>query len=119
MSLAPKYDVFQAIADPSRRKILELLAEKERPISEISENFPMTRTAVVKHLTILSEAELIKGEKIGREKRYSLQSEPLRQVKDWVAYYEQFWDNKLSMLKHYVEDNEESELERSRSDNKK
>ncbi|UCZ53607.1 metalloregulator ArsR/SmtB family transcription factor [Bacillus shivajii] len=111
MTAAPKHDVFQAIADPSRRKILQLLAEKERPISEISEHFPITRTAVVKHLTILSEAELVKSEKLGREKWFSLQPEPLRKVKDWVAYYEQFWENKLSMLKHFVEESEnENEL---------
>ncbi len=103
----PKYDVFQAIADPTRRQLLRLLAEKELPITEISSHFPITRTAVSKHLRILSEADLVTGRKVGREKRYSLHSEPLKELKDWLSYYEQFWNNKLSMLKHFVEKEDE------------
>ncbi|MGE8203757.1 ArsR/SmtB family transcription factor [Heyndrickxia sp. NPDC080065] len=102
-SSVQKYDVFQAIADPTRREVLRLLSEKELPISEITSHFPMTRTAVAKHLHILSEAELISGRKVGREKRYRLQPEPLTELKQWLSYYEQFWNNKLSMLKHVVE----------------
>ncbi|MFP3361319.1 transcriptional regulator, partial [Planococcus sp. SIMBA_143] len=56
-----------------------------------------------KHLAILSEAELVRGEKIGREKIYRLQPEPLAELKDWLAYYEQFWTNKFTKLKHMVE----------------
>ncbi len=104
MSAAPKYDVFQAIADPTRRKILQLLSEKELPITDLSSHFPMSRTAVSKHLRILSEAELIRGRKIGREKRYQLQLEPLKELKQWLSYYERFWDNKLAMLKQFIED---------------
>jgi DNA-binding transcriptional ArsR family regulator len=100
---AVKYDVFQAIADPTRREVLRLLAEKELPISKITANFSMSRTAVVKHLHILSEAKLISGRKVGREKLYRLQPEPLGEVKQWLSFYEQFWNNKLSMLKHMVE----------------
>lgn len=103
----PKYDVFQAVADPTRRQLLRLLSEKELPITEISSHFPMTRTAVSKHLRILSEAGLVQGRKAGREKRYSLNSEPLKELKDWLSYYEQFWHNKLSILKHYVENEKE------------
>ncbi|CAH0347251.1 metalloregulator ArsR/SmtB family transcription factor [Bacillus sp. CECT 9360] len=103
-SSAQKHDVFQAIADPTRRKVLKLLAEKELPISEISSHFPISRTAVAKHLHILSEADLVSGRKVGREKRYRLQPEPLTEVKQWLAYYEKFWENKLSILKYIVED---------------
>ncbi|PLR81703.1 MULTISPECIES: ArsR/SmtB family transcription factor [Bacillus] len=103
MTSAAKHDVFQAIADPNRRKLLKLLAEKELPISEISSHFPISRTAVAKHLSILAEADLVRGRKAGREKRYSLHAEPLTELKDWLSFYEQFWDNKLSMLKHFVE----------------
>lgn len=110
MSAKKKYDVFQAIADPTRRKLLQMLAEKERPIAEISSHFSISRTAVAKHLHILAEAELVCGEKVGREKRYRLQPEPLKELKDWLSYYEQFWDNKLSILKHLVERNENSGL---------
>ncbi|MDQ0226492.1 ArsR/SmtB family transcription factor [Metabacillus niabensis] len=104
---AEKHDVFQAIADPTRRKILQLLSEQELPISKISSHFPMSRTAIVKHLTILSEAELVRGERKGREKIYQLHPEPLTEVKQWLSYYEQFWTNKLSILKYMFEHDEE------------
>lgn len=97
-SSAVKHDIFQAIADPTRRKVLELLSEKELPISEITSHFSISRTAIVKHLHILSEADLVHGQKKGREKVYHLQPEPLKEIKDWLSYYEQFWTNKLSIL---------------------
>jgi DNA-binding transcriptional ArsR family regulator len=109
-SSAEKYDVFQAIADPTRREILRLLSEKELPITKITSYFPMSRTAVVKHLHILSDAKLVSGRKVGRERIYRLQPEPLVELKQWLSFYEQFWNNKLSMLKHLVENNEESGL---------
>ncbi|WP_342540557.1 metalloregulator ArsR/SmtB family transcription factor [Heyndrickxia sp. FSL K6-6286] len=108
---AQKYDVFQAIADPTRREVLRLLSEKELPISEITSHFPMSRTAVAKHLHILSEAELVSGRKVGREKRYRLVPETLTELKDWLAYYEQFWSNKLTRLKYIVESTGESEID--------
>ncbi|GLB59528.1 transcriptional regulator [Cytobacillus sp. NCCP-133] len=99
--------MFQAIADPTRREVLRLLAEKERPISEISAHFPISRTAISKHLYILTEAELVSGRKVGREKIYHLQPEPLTELKQWLSFYEQFWNNKLIKLKHLVEDGDE------------
>ncbi|KHD86085.1 ArsR/SmtB family transcription factor [Heyndrickxia ginsengihumi] len=109
---AEKYDVFQAIADPTRREVLRLLSEKEElPISKITAHFPITRTAIVKHLNILSDAKLISGRKKGREKLYRLQPEPLAELKEWLFYYERFWNNKLSILKHIVETGETSSLQ--------
>ncbi|WP_242227219.1 helix-turn-helix transcriptional regulator [Bacillus cereus group sp. BfR-BA-01315] len=105
-SSAAKYDVFQAIADPTRREVLRLLTEKELPISKITDHFPMSRTAVGKHLHILSEAKLVSRRKVGREKIYRLQPEPLAELQQWLSYYEQFWNNKLSMLKYVVEHEE-------------
>jgi len=103
-SSAVKHDVFQAIADPTRRQVLKLLSEKDMPISEISKQFPVSRTAIVKHLQVLSEARLVTAKKTGREKIFSLQPEPLAEVQEWIAYYEQFWHNKLSVLKHLIEE---------------
>jgi DNA-binding transcriptional ArsR family regulator len=103
MSAKQEYDIFQAIADPSRRKMLRLLAEKELPVTMISSHFPMSRTAVSKHLRILSSSKLVSVEKVGREVRYKLQAESLLELKQWLSFYEQFWDNKISMLKHFVE----------------
>ena len=100
---AHKHDVFQAIADPTRRKLLKLLVDKELPLTAISEQFPISRTAVSKHLHVLTDAGLVKERKVGRETRYNLQPEPLMEVKQWLSYYERFWENKLSMLKNYVE----------------
>ncbi|WP_286230959.1 ArsR/SmtB family transcription factor [Neobacillus mesonae] len=101
---AQKHDVFQAIADPTRREVLKLLAEKELPISEITSHFPMSRTAIAKHLKVLSDAELVSGRKQGREKIYRLHLEPLTELR---RFYEQFWSNKLSILKYIVEHDEE------------
>lgn len=105
-SEAPKHDVFQAIADPTRRKLLKLLGEQEMPVTVISGHFPMSRTAVSKHLRILSDAGLVKDRKVGRETRYRLDPEPLLELKRWLAYYERYWENKLGALKHFVESDE-------------
>jgi len=109
MSASPaKHDVFQAIADPTRRKLLELLSEQEMAVTAISSHFPISRTAVSKHLRILSEAGLVKEQKIGRETRYRMQPEPLRELQSWLSYYERFWENKLHALKRLVEDDASS-----------
>ncbi|MFD4929675.1 ArsR/SmtB family transcription factor [Peribacillus butanolivorans] len=110
MSAAEKHDVFQAIADPTRRKVLQLLAEGDLPISEITSHFSMSRTAIAKHLHILSEAELVSGRKVGREKRFRLQPEPLAELKQWLSFYDKFWENKLSILKHVIENSGENGL---------
>lgn len=117
---APKYDVFQAIADPTRRKILRLLANEELAISEITSHFTISRTAIAKHLHVLSEANLVRGKKVGREKIYQLQPEPLSEVKQWLSYYEQFWENKLCILKHVVENDDKNvELKVVKNDSNK
>jgi DNA-binding transcriptional ArsR family regulator len=110
VSASEKHDVFQAIADPTRRKVLQLLAEGDLPISKITSHFSMSRTAIAKHLHILSEAELVSGRKVGREKRFRLQPEPLAELKQWLSFYDQFWDNKLSILKHVIENSGENGL---------
>jgi DNA-binding transcriptional ArsR family regulator len=106
-SSIPKHDVFQAIADPTRRKLLILLADKEMPISSITERFPISRTAVNKHLHVLSDAGLVIRNKVGRETRYKLQPDPLVELKQWLSFFEQYWTNKLSALKEFVEADDE------------
>ncbi|MNJ62087.1 Transcriptional repressor SdpR [compost metagenome] len=101
-----EYDVFQAIADPTRRKLLHLLSEQEMPVTVISSHFTMSRTAVSKHLRVLAGAGLVKNRRVGRETRYCINPEPLQELKEWLAYYERYWENKLSALKRYVESNE-------------
>lgn len=102
-----QHDVFEAIADPTRRKMLKLLAEKEMSIATITESFQITRTAINKHLHILADAGLVSSQKVGRETRYKLQPEVLVEVKQWLTFFEQYWDEKLSALKKYIETNNE------------
>jgi len=103
MGAAARHDVFQAIADPTRRQLLRLLADQEMPVTAISSHFPISRTAVSKHLRILAEAGLVAERKVGRETRYRLEPEPLQELKEWLAYFERYWENKLSALKRFVE----------------
>ena len=98
-----KYDVFQAIADPTRRKLLELLAEGQMSIATLSSHFRMSRTAVAKHLGILEITGLVSAQKVGREKLYRLEAKPLQTLKQWLEFYEQFWDDKLEKLKFLSE----------------
>ncbi|WP_426450276.1 ArsR/SmtB family transcription factor [Paenibacillus sp. S-38] len=103
MSAQPKHDVFQAVADPTRRQLLQLLAGRELPVTVIAAHFPISRTAVSKHLRVLAEAGLVKERKIGRETRYRMEAEPLLELKKWLDFYERFWENKLEALRRYVE----------------
>ncbi|MFC3747714.1 ArsR/SmtB family transcription factor [Paenibacillus sp. GCM10012306] len=97
------HDVFQAIADPTRRSLLKLLADKEMSIASITDCYPISRTAVNKHLQVLSDAQLVSSQKVGRETRYRLQPEPLAELQEWLAFFEHYWSNKLLALKDFVE----------------
>ncbi|WP_010280746.1 ArsR/SmtB family transcription factor [Bacillus timonensis] len=98
-------DVYVAIADPTRRKLLRLLAEAdELPLYKITSQFQMGRTAVSKHLAILKEAGLVLDRKVGRETRYRINATPLREIKDWVSFYEKFWTDNVAMLKNILEE---------------
>lgn len=100
-----KQDIFQAISDPTRRSLLKLLAEKEMSITEIVGFYTISRTAVNKHLHILLNAGLVRSQKVGRETRYTLNPEPLVELKNWLTFFEQYWDKKLLALKEYIEGN--------------
>jgi DNA-binding transcriptional ArsR family regulator len=101
-------DVFDAIADPTRRQLIHLLAEaEEMPLHELTEQFPMGRTAVSKHLTVLKEAGLVHDRKVGRETRFKLNPSPLREIQDWVAFYSKFWSMNMLRLGQVLEEEEE------------
>jgi DNA-binding transcriptional ArsR family regulator len=106
MSDQSKHDVFQAISDPTRRSLLTILANKEMSIAEMTECFPITRTAVNKHLHILSNAGVVRKRNVGRETRYTLQPAPLVEIKNWLTFFDHYWDDKLSALKKYVEEDD-------------
>ncbi len=92
------FDVFAAIADPTRRELLDLLARGDRPVKELAAPFPMSRPAISQHLRILRQAGLVTEQKRGRERRYSLRPERLREVSDWLRTYERFWTDRLTAL---------------------
>lgn len=107
---AASADIFQAIADPTRRAILDRLRDGEQPVKQIAEPFDMTLPAISQHLHVLCEAGLVKQRRAGRQRLYQLNPEPLKQVSDWVSDYEQFWQEKLNALGEYLEKNSCSKM---------
>jgi DNA-binding transcriptional ArsR family regulator len=95
-------DVFQAIADPTRRGILALLALGPLHLNAVAEHFPVSRPAVSKHIKILTECGLISIRQAGRERYCQVQLDGLREVSSWVDQYRQFWDRKLDSLEQYL-----------------
>lgn len=100
---ADERDVFQALADPTRRAILGLLRQGSQPVGSIARDFPISRPAVSRHLRILREAELVTEIKVGRNRLYELNAEPLKKVDDWLAHYRYMWQHQLRNLKRFVE----------------
>ena len=98
-------DVFTALADPTRRAILDLLRQGEQPVKQIAKPFQMSLPAISQHLRVLCEAQLVTQRREGRQRFYRLNPKPLKQVSDWVNHYEQFWKEKLDVLGNYLEDN--------------
>jgi DNA-binding transcriptional ArsR family regulator len=95
-------DVFQAIADPTRRAIISLIAFGGMTPNAIAEHFDMSRQAVSKHLQILSQCELVKQEQNGREIYYHLQPKKMKPVADFIEPYRQMWDKKFNQLDHVL-----------------
>ncbi|EON72301.1 ArsR/SmtB family transcription factor [Lysinibacillus sphaericus] len=98
-------DVFAAVADPTRRELLQMLADvEELPLHQITVHFRMGRTAVSKHLAVLQDANLVITRRVGRETRYRLNATPLKEIQDWVSYYEGFWKERIDKLKLLLEE---------------
>jgi DNA-binding transcriptional ArsR family regulator len=91
-------DIFQAIADPTRRAIIALIALQAMTPNAIAENFNTTRQAVSKHLRILTECELVKQEQQGREVYYSLEVEKIKEVDQWVNQFRKIWETRFNQL---------------------
>ncbi len=96
-------DVFQAIADPTRRAIIALIALQAMTPNAIAENFNTTRQAVSKHLRILTECELVKQEYQGREIYYSLEIEKIKEIDKWLEQYRKIWENRFNQLDKVLE----------------
>ncbi|MBX3281887.1 MAG: winged helix-turn-helix transcriptional regulator [Acidobacteria bacterium] len=93
-----KRDVFQAIADPTRRAIIALIALQAMTPNAIAENFHTTRQAVSKHLRILSECELVQSEQKGREIYYRLEIEKMKEIDEWLEQYRKIWESRFEQL---------------------
>lgn len=97
-------DVFTAIADPTRRAILERLAEQKIPVQTIAESFEISRPAISRHLRVLREAGLVSEHKEGRQRFYYLEAERLQEIRQWILYFDQFWLDRLNIIKTLAEE---------------
>lgn len=95
-------DIFQAIADPTRRAILSLLALQAMTPGAIAENFDSSRQTISKHIQILTECQLVMQEQKGREIYYHFNPQKMKEVADWVSQYRQFWEVKFDSLESYL-----------------
>ena len=99
--------VFGAIADPTRRAILDILSSRELSAGELAERFPISRPAVSRHLRVLRQAGLVRESRQAQCRVYSLDPTPLRDVDEWLKRYRLFWGARLHDLKKFVEGDEE------------
>ena len=99
---------FAALADPTRAKIIDVLATRGRTVNEIVEIFPISQPSVSRHLRILREAGLVAVRAAGRQRIYRLDPRPLREIDDWLGRYRKFWAGKLDALEQHMDEEEQS-----------
>jgi len=95
-------DVFQAVSDPTRREIIQLLANKKLNLNAVAENFSISRPAISKHIKILTECGLVIIEQRGRDRICEVKLDKLGEVSKWVDQYRKFWEAKLDNLENYL-----------------
>jgi len=100
--MAPTRDIFQAIADPTRRQIIGMLAGKSLNVNAIAKEFDITRQAVSLHVQFLNDCGLVVIKKQGRERYCEAKFEKLNEVTDWVNQYRKYWDKKFDSLESYL-----------------
>ena len=101
-------DVFKAIADPTRREIINLIAHNSMNLNAVADNFEMSRPAVSKHIKILTQCGLLVIKKQGREHFCRADLQQLQQVTDWVEQYRKFWTQKLDALDTFLTKEQQS-----------
>ena len=97
-------DVFRAIADPTRRAILDRLRGGPANAGALAADFRQSRPAISKHLKVLRESRLVSEDRVGRERIYSLEPVPLQRVAGWIEGYRSFWQSSLGRLKRHLEE---------------
>lgn len=95
-------DVFQAIADPTRREIIRLLAHEPMNLNAIADHFDVTRPAISNHIRILNECGIIEIEQLGRERFCKVQPTNLKEVSDWIGQFNALWEQRLESFEKYV-----------------
>jgi DNA-binding transcriptional ArsR family regulator len=98
---------FGALSDPARRRILELLRERERPVNELVEQLRLSQPGVSKHLRVLREAGLVSVRPDGQRRWYGLRAEPLAELDAWLAPYREFWGGRLDALARHLDEKED------------
>jgi len=91
-------EALEALADPTRRRILELVAEGERSAGELASHFPVSRPAVSRHLRVLRESGLVRTRTVAQRRLYSLDPTPLAELDEWLGRYRAFWAQRLDAL---------------------
>ena len=94
---------FHALADPTRRAVLDLLRQGRQPAGQIAQAFPVSRPAISRHLRLLRRAHLVRERREGRHRYYQLNPQPLQAVDSWLDQYRVFWRANLASLKAFVE----------------
>ena len=89
---------FRAISHPTRRAVLDVLATGDRTVTELTSLFEVSQPAISQHLEVLRQAGLVRATRVGRQRRYALDPQPLREVFDWAERYESFWRGRLQRL---------------------
>ncbi|MEX1212646.1 MAG: metalloregulator ArsR/SmtB family transcription factor [Balneolaceae bacterium] len=102
-------DVYQAIADPTRRHILGLLVREPLSLNRIAENFEMSRPAISQHIKILDESGLILIQKRGRQRFCYIQSKKMKEVDKWMEPFRQLWENRFNQLDHVLQNLKEED----------
>ena len=97
-------DVFQAIADPTRREIIHLLSKQSLNVNAVADNFDISRPAISRHVRILTECGLLVIRKEGRERYCQADLRKLKQVADWTERYRDLWSKKLDALEEFLEE---------------
>ena len=105
---------FRALGDPTRRAILRQLCQNDLTISEVVDNFDLTRTAVRKHLTILEEGNLISIIPSGKERITRLNPKGVKTTADWFKFFDQYWDNALDSLKNAIDKDTQNKTARKK-----
>lgn len=103
-------DAFNAIAEPRRREIVELLGDSELSVNEIVEGMPLSQPQVSKHLKVLKEVGVVRSRKDGRQRLYRLDAGALRPIHDWVGGFEPLWNARLDRLDSYLEEVQRKEI---------